>query len=84
MLEIKATLYGTPTCRRYQRMKTALLDAAERTQISITIQDVEELEALEKFSPLSLPRLYINDEMVASQNPPSVEKIVQFLESGLL
>ena len=83
MPHITATLYGTTSCRRYQRMRKALLEAAEKTQTSVDINEVEEIEALEKFNPLSLPRLYLNDELVASQNPPSVEKIIQFLQDGV-
>jgi hypothetical protein len=79
---IPVKLIGTPTCRRYQRMKKVLLDAAERTQIFVDLNEIEEIEVLEKFNPLSLPRLYVNDELIASQNPPSVEKIVQFLRDS--
>jgi hypothetical protein len=79
---IPVKLIGTPTCRRYQRMKKVLLDAAERTQIFVDLNEIEEIEVLEKFNPLCLPRLYVNDELIASQNPPSVEKIVQFLRDS--
>lgn len=83
MNTIKATLYGTATCRRYQRMKTALLEAAEKTQTALTLKEVEELKALEQFNPLSLPRLYLNDELVASQNPPKVEVVIRFLQAHI-
>jgi len=34
---------------------------------------------LDESTRLSLPRLYINDKLVASQNPPHVEQITKML-----
>ncbi|GAB4419398.1 MAG: hypothetical protein Kow002_06950 [Anaerolineales bacterium] len=81
MTHLTATLYGTTSCRRYQRMKKALLEAAEKTQTAITINEVEEIEALEKFNPLSLPRLYIGNELIASQNPPKSDAVSRVIEN---
>lgn len=77
---LTVTLYGTPSCRRYQRMQKLVVDEATRLNIPIQINEISETEQLVQFSPLSLPRLYINDKLVASQNPPKVEQITKMLE----
>ena len=77
---ITVTLYGTPTCRRYQKMHKLVLDEAARLNLPIKIDEVSETAQLVQFSPLSLPRLYINDQLIASQNPPKVEQITKMLE----
>lgn len=77
---VTVTLYGTPTCRRYQRMQKLVVDEATRLNIPIQINEISETAQLVLFSPLSLPRLYINDKLVASQNPPKIEQITKMLE----
>lgn len=77
---LTVTLYGTPSCRRYQRMQKLVLDEATRLNIPIQVNEISETEQLVQFSPLSLPRLYINEKLVASQNPPKVELIAKMLE----
>jgi hypothetical protein len=74
------TLYGTPSCRRYQRMHKLVLDEATRLNLPIQVNEISETAQLMQFSPLSLPRLYINDKLVASQNPPKVEQITKMFE----
>jgi hypothetical protein len=74
------TLYGTPSCRRYQKMHKLVVDAAARLNLPILVTEISETAQLIQFSPLSLPRLYINDKLVASQNPPKVEQITKVLE----
>lgn len=76
------TLYGTPSCRRYQRMQKLVLDEVTRLNIPVQVNEISETEQLVQFSPLSLPRLYINDKLVASQNPPKVDQITKTLESS--
>ena len=78
MITIK--LFGTPACRRYQRMRESIIHEAERLGILVEIHEIGDTENLSKINPLSLPRLYIADELVASQNPPNV----QVLERALL
>ena len=73
-------LYGTPSCRRYQRMQKLVVDEATRLNIPIQVNEISDTAQLVQFSPLSLPRLYINDKLVASQNPPKVEQITKMLE----
>lgn len=72
---ITVTLYGTPFCRRYQKMHKLVQDEAVRLNLSIKMDEVSETAQLVQFSPLSLPRLYIGDELIASQNPPKAQEI---------
>lgn len=77
---LTVTLYGTPSCRRYQKMRKLVLDEAARLNLPIQVNEISETAQLAQFSPLSLPRLYINDKLVASQNPPKVEQVTKMLE----
>lgn len=61
-------------------MQKLVLDEAARLNISIQVNEISDTAQLVQFSPLSLPRLYINDKLVASQNPPKVEQITKMLE----
>ena len=81
---IIVTLYGTPACHRYQKMKKLVLDESARLNLPVKMDEVSETAQLVQFSPLSLPRLYINDQLVASQNPPRVEQITKMLEQEKL
>lgn len=74
---IAVTLYGTPTCRRYRKMRELVLDQSARLNLPIQLDEISETTQLTQFNPLSLPRLHINGQMVASKNPPSVEQIAQ-------
>ncbi len=74
-----ATLFGTPSCRRYQKMRKLVVEEAARLDLSIQIEEISETSQLAQFSPLSLPRLYINGKLVASQNPPKVAQIAKIL-----
>jgi len=76
---LTVTLYGAPTCRRYQKMRQRVLDEAMRLNLPIHLDEISETAQLVQFSPLSLPRLYINGQLAASQNPPSVEQIAALL-----
>ena len=76
---IRVKLIGTPTCRRYQKMRASVLEEAERQKLAILVEVVSDSETLSKFNPLSLPRLYIGDILVASQNPPKAQEIVRAL-----
>ncbi len=74
-----ATLFGTPSCRRYQKMRKLVVEEAARLDLSIQIEEISETAQLTQFNPLSLPRLYINGNLVASQNPPKVAQITKIL-----
>ncbi len=76
---ITVTLYGTPTCRRYQKMRKLVLDEAVRLNLLIQLEEVSATEQWAQFSPISLPRLYINGQMIASQNAPKIEQITKVL-----
>jgi len=80
---ITVKLMGTPTCRRYQKMCTRVIEEAERLEIAIQVEEVGDMETLSRLNPLSLPRLYIRDTLVASQNPPKVETITQALSGDI-
>jgi len=73
------TLYGTPACRRYQKMRDGVLKEAERLGIAIELEEIGGTESLSKINPLSLPRLYIDETLVASQNPPKPQEIERAL-----
>lgn len=81
MITIK--LMGTPVCRRYQRMRDMVVNEAERLGIPIELDEISDTEQLSQINPLSLPRLYIGDELVASQNPPKAQVLEQVLLSKL-
>ena len=72
-------IIGTPECRRYQKMRQLVVNEAARINLPIQIDEINEMEQLWQFNPISLPRLYINGNLVASQNPPSVKQIAKFL-----
>jgi len=68
-------LVGSPACRRYQKIRAVVLDVSTRLGMQANIEEISEAEKLSQFNPLSLPRLYIGDELVASQNPPKAQDI---------
>jgi hypothetical protein len=73
------TLYGTPSCRRYQKMRNVILAEAQKLGTEIQLVEVGDTGSLSKINPLSLPRLYVGDELLASQNPPKPEAAAQAL-----
>jgi hypothetical protein len=72
---VTVKLMGAPTCRRYQKMRTRVTEEAKRLKIAIQVEEVNDTETLSRFNPLSMPRLYINGELVASQNPPWADTV---------
>jgi hypothetical protein len=80
---IPVKLIGIPTCRRYQKMRAIVIKEAERQKLAIHVEEVGDIETLSKFNPLSLPRLYIWDMLVASQNPPKPVIISQALNNNM-
>lgn len=77
---LTVTLYGTPACRRYQKMRDMVVAEAERLGIAIHVEEIGDVEQLSKINPLSLPRLYIEGDLIASQNPPKAQIIERALE----
>lgn len=78
MIEIR--LMGTPACRRYQKMRDLILAEAPKLGAEIHINEISDTESLSQVNPLSLPRLYVGDELLASQNPPKAEDVVRALK----
>lgn len=76
---ITISLYGSPDCRRYQTMRQLVVSEAARLNLNIHIDEYCETEQLVQFNPISLPRLYINGTLAASQNPPNARQIAIFL-----
>jgi hypothetical protein len=76
MKMIKFRLYGVSSCRRYVKMRTIVTNEAKRLGIELNLEEIDELESLSQFNPLSLPRLYIQDNLVALQNPPRPREVV--------
>lgn len=79
MHTIEAMLYGTPTCRRYQKMRKLLVDEAARLGIAIHIREVNETAQLERLNPLDLPRLYVDGHLIATRNPPHASRLAEIL-----
>jgi hypothetical protein len=73
------TLYGTPSCRRYKKMRDVILAEAQKLGAQIQLVEIGDTESLSKINPLSLPRLYVGDELLASQNPPQPDAAAQAL-----
>ena len=76
---IPVKLMGAPMCRRYQRMRASVIREAQRLNIPIELQEIGETEQLAQVNPLSLPRLYIGEELIASKNPPKTQAIERAL-----
>lgn len=79
---ITVTLYGTPACRRYQWMRELALNASKKISIPIELKEIGDTESLSRINPLSLPRMYIDVDMVASQNPPKPQVVEAALEKA--
>ena len=77
MIEVR--LMGTPACRRYQRMRDLILAEVRKLGVEIRLTEIGDTASLSQVNPLSLPRLYVGDELLASQNPPKADVISQVL-----
>ena len=71
------TLYSTPICRRYQKMRRLALDEAVRLNLTIQTDEISAIDQLMEFSPLRLLGLSVNGQIVASQNLPKVEQMTE-------
>lgn len=71
MIEVR--LMGTPACRRYQRMRDLILAEAQKLGAEIYLTEIGDTESLSQVNPLSLPRIYVGDDLLASQNPPKAD-----------
>jgi len=77
---VNVRVLGLPDCRRYQKMRTAVIQEAEKLGIRLNIEEISDYETLMQFNPISLPRLYIQGDLIASQNPPKSLEIDQALQ----
>lgn len=77
MIQVK--LFGSPTCRRYRRMRELILEQAQRLGIQIDLIEIGDAESLSRINPLSLPCLHINERLIASSNPPRPQVIEEAL-----
>jgi hypothetical protein len=68
---IRAQLIGSPTCRRYQRMREILMAAAIRLDIPVDLNEINDTQRLMQFNPLSLPQFTIDGHLMAVGNPPA-------------
>ena len=81
MTALEFRLYGAADCRRYRRMKERLLRAAAAARVEVVLQEINQSEALMQFNPLSLPRLYAGEKLLAAQNPPAESVLRRYLET---
>jgi hypothetical protein len=78
---IKVKLIGTPSCRRYQKMRSSVIEEAERLNLAIQVEEAGVTETPSQFNPLSLPQLHIEGKLIASQNPPTRQEMIRALGS---
>jgi hypothetical protein len=78
---IDVRLMGTPACRRYQRMRELILVEAQKLGAEIRLTEISDTESLSQVNPLNLPRIYVGDELLASQNPPKADVASQALRN---
>ena len=74
---VKVQLFGTPQCRRYQKMRTAVLEAAVEIGLEIELEEINDANQLAQSSLLNLPRIYLNGELLASRNPPKKQQLLE-------
>jgi len=81
---IKIALFGTPQCRRYQKMRTAVQEAAAELGMEIQLEEINDSDQLSQSNPLDLPRLYLNGELIAVRNPLKSKTLVEQMRSTSL
>ncbi len=81
MLEVR--LIGPNTCHRYKTMRELVLDEAARARVAIELIEETEVEGILKYRTVNLPLLFIGGEKIAQGNPPSRQKVADFLRAGL-
>jgi hypothetical protein len=79
---VKIELFGTPQCRRYQKMRTAAQEAAVELGLEIELKEINDSDQLSQSNPLDLPRLYLNGELIAVRNPPKSKTLVEQMRSA--
>ena len=79
---LKVELFGTPQCRRYQKMRTAVQETAAVLGLEIEFEEINDSNQLSQSNPLDLPRLYLNGELIALRNPPKSKALVDQIRSA--
>lgn len=79
---VKVQLFGPPQCRRYQKMRTAVREAAAEIGLELELAEINDTDRLSQSNPLDLPRLYLNGELIALRNPPKYETLVEKIRSA--
>ena len=74
---------GTPSCRRYQKMRHRAIESADTLGIAYRVEEINDTTRLSKYNPLSLPRLMVDGKLLASKNPPEVEEIRAWLKEEI-
>lgn len=74
-------LYGTPQCRRYQRMLENTRQAITRLRGDFRIQEIQDTSQLSQHNPLDLPLLMLNGQVLASRNPPTAKEIIRRIQN---
>lgn len=65
-------------------MREMVVAEASRLGISVELEEIGDMASLSKINPLSLPRLYLGDDLVASQNPPKISELSQAMINKLM
>jgi len=76
---VRVTLLGAPTCRRYKTMRRRVLRVAESGGISIELRKENDTAVLSRDNPLHLPMLRVENETIATGNPPSPAELRRIL-----
>ena len=79
---VKIELFGTPQCRRYQKMHSAVKEAMAELGMEIELVEINDSDQLSQSNPLDLPRLYLNGELIALRNPPKSKALVDQIRSA--
>jgi hypothetical protein len=74
---LKIELFGTLQCRRYQKIRTAVQEAAAALGFEIELEEINDSSQFAQSNPLDLPRLYPNGELIAVRNPPKIKYLFE-------
>ncbi len=78
---IHATLYGAPDCHRYRRIKQRLSEVAAATGVAVALEEINDSATLAQFNPITLPRLYVEGQLVATRNAPTKSELRRILQA---
>lgn len=76
---INIRILGTPLCHRYQRMLISAQEAAVELGLEIQLEEINDTERLAQSNPLDLPKMVIDDVVIATRNPPKVKTVKQYI-----